>query len=454
RWRNGPTGTKMVWRVGDLVALPMLTGDPGSALDREAWGGAFVRVDVPDIAVSTSGVGLGFLAFAIGSATVAAVLSLFLLLHVLVLRPLAGIGQAARQVSAGHLDVHVSPTGHDDEVDAFIATFNGMITEIGGARREMERRVEEALARSEEAVVLAPDNARVWTAVAAAYLANGDRLLDAGDPNGANLEYAQAVTSAERAIDLNPENPIVLSTAYAYVAGGLVAQGEPELYQDAQIQAETAITLDPENALARYYMGQVFTVQGFYDAAREQFLLGIQAHESSSREHDELAFNVSALYIEMAYNAFSNSRLPEAIIWFEDALQTDPDNADAYDGLAYMYLQLGDDQQAEEQAIRSVELNPNVARAHGRLGEAYMRNNKFDLAIEEFNKATSLYGEPTETNARFFYLLADAYIRAGLQNCPQAIPLLQAVAEKNEFYGELAQPYLLDCRRAVLESNQ
>lgn len=303
--------------------------------------------------------------------------------------------------------------------------------------------VEEALARAEEAVVLAPDNARIWTAVAAAYMANGDRLLDAGDPQGANLEYAQAVTAAERAIDLNPEDPKTLSTAYAYVAGGLVEQNEPELYQDAQVQAETAIAIDPNNPIARYYMGQAFTVQGFYDAAREQFQLGIQADR-----------NFAAIYIELAYNSFANSRLPEAILWFNDALEVDPNNANAYDGLAYMYLQLGDDVKAEENALKSVQLNPNVARAHGRLGEAYMRTNKFDLAIEEFSKATALYGEPTATNARFFYLLADAYIRDGLQNCPQAIPLLQAVTEKNEFYGELAQQYLVDCRRTVLETNQ
>ncbi|HRQ42206.1 MAG TPA: tetratricopeptide repeat protein [Chloroflexota bacterium] len=303
--------------------------------------------------------------------------------------------------------------------------------------------VEEALARSEEAIVLAPDNPRVWTAVAAAYMANGSRLLDAGDPNGANLEFAQAVTAAERAIDLNNNDPTALSTAYAYTAGGLVAQRKPELLQDAQIQAETAITLDPNNALARYYMGQVFTMQAFYSAAREQFQLGLQSNP-----------NFADLYIEMAYNSFANSRIPEAIIWFKDALKVDPNNAAAYDGLAYMYLQLGDDVQAEENALQSVTLNPNVARAHGRLGEAYMRNNKFDLAIEEFTKATTLYGAPTETNARFFYLLADAYIRAGLQNCPQAIPLLQAVTEKNQFYGELAQQYLLDCRRAVLEGSQ
>lgn len=298
---------------------------------------------------------------------------------------------------------------------------------------------EEALARGEEAIVLAPDNDRVWTAVAAAYLANGDRLLDAGDPNGANLEYAQAVQAAERAIGLNAEN----ATAYAYAARGQVSQGDPNRYQQAQILAETAITLDPNDPDARLAMGQVFTVQAFYDSAREQFQLGIQADP-----------NFPDLYIELAYNFFSDQRMPEAILWFEKALDVDADNAAAYDGLAYMYLQLGQDVQAEENAIRSVELNPNVARAHGRLGEAYMRNNKFDLAIEEFSRATELYGEPTETNARFFYLLADAYIRAGLDNCPQAEPLLRAVSEKNQFYGELAQSYLVDCRRAGLGAEQ
>lgn len=302
-------------------------------------------------------------------------------------------------------------------------------------------RPEEALARGEEAIVLAPDNDAVWTAVAAAYLANGDRLLDAGDPSGANLEYARAVQAAERAINLNAEN----SSAYAYTAGGLVSQGEPELYRQAQIQAETAVALDANNPVARYYMAEVLTVQGFYEAAREQYQLGIQADPT-----------FPALHIGLAYNFFADEQATtaQAILEFKKAIEVDPTNAAAYDGLAYMYLQVGDDIQAEENALISVELNPNVARAHGRLGEAYMRNNKFDLAIEQFTHAVQLYGEPTETNARFFYLLADAYIRAGLENCSLAEPYLRAVTDKNQYYGELAQEYLLECRRAGLEPSQ
>lgn len=297
---------------------------------------------------------------------------------------------------------------------------------------------ERALERAEEVTELAPDSDQVWTAIATAYLADGGRLLDMGDVDNANLQYAQAVQAAEAALDLNPNN----ATALAYKAGGLVFQGNPELYEQARIAADEAVYLEPDNPIARYYMAEVFTLQGFYDAAREQYQLGIQADPT-----------FVDLYLGLAYNFFAASRVPEAILHFKEAIELDPNNAAAYDGLAHMYLQLGQDVQAEENALKSVELNPNVARAHGRLGEAYFRQNKYDLAIEEFGKAVALYGEPTPINARFFYLLGEAYVREGTQYCPDAVPLFeQVVSVGQSIYEESALEALIECRRASLET--
>ena len=297
---------------------------------------------------------------------------------------------------------------------------------------------EESVMRGEEAVVLAPDNDAVWTAVAQAHLANGERLQDAGDPTAANLEYAKAFQAGNNALDVNPGN----ATAMALAAGGLVSQGDPNLYLDAQLLAEDALAIEPNNPWAHYYLAEALTNQAYYDAARDHYLLGIQADRT-----------LSELHIGLAYNFFGDGRVSEAILTFQDAIEVDSTNAKAYDGLAYMFLQLGQDVQAEDNALISVELNPNVARAHGRLGEAYMRTNKFDQAIEEFGKAVALYGEATPNNARFFYLLADAYVRAGLENCTQAVPLFQAVSEINTFYAEDAQERLVECRRASLENS-
>ncbi|MBK8903924.1 MAG: tetratricopeptide repeat protein [Anaerolineaceae bacterium] len=298
-------------------------------------------------------------------------------------------------------------------------------------------RAEDALARAEEAAVLAPENDRIWTAVAAAYIANGERLNDAGDPTAADLQFAEAYRAAETAVSINPEN----ATAYAYSAAGLVLQFEPGLYQDAQERVLYATELEPDNPIGRLYLGIVLTNQGFYTAAREQFQLGLQAEP------------LPQLYYELGYNFYGDGNVSQAILSFQDALDIDPNFAPGYDALAHMYLQLGQDNLAEENGLRAVELNPNVARAHGRLGEAYVRLNKFQQAIEEFTKAVELYGEPTGDNARFFYLLADAYLREGTQNCPLAEPYFQQASAANVVYAEDAQAALVECRRAALESN-
>lgn len=300
---------------------------------------------------------------------------------------------------------------------------------------------ERALVIAEQATVLAPDNDQVWTAIAAAYIANGNRLGDMGDTVGANLQFAQAVQSGNRATDLNPNN----ATARAYVAGGLVFQNDPERYERAQEEADFAVALEPNNPVARYYLATVLTNQGFYIAAREQYLDGLQA---------DPAF--VDLHLGLGYNYFGTGSIPEAILSFDSALAIDPDNADAFDGLAHMYLQLGEDVLAEENASKSVELNPNVARSHGRLGEAYFRRSNYPEAIAELEQAVALYGSPSVLNARFFNMLATAYYFTDPELCDQAVPLFEQVLTlpiAETLLEESALEGLSLCRRATLGSS-
>jgi tetratricopeptide (TPR) repeat protein len=100
-----------------------------------------------------------------------------------------------------------------------------------------------------------------------------------------------------------------------------------------------------------------------------------------------------------------------------------------------------------------VELNPNIARAQGRLGEAYFRQNNYLNAIPPLEKAVELYGKATELNARFFNMLATAYIRNSLSDCSKAVPLFQQVlnASVNPLIVESAEEGMNECRRAELE---
>ncbi|MEJ2748360.1 MAG: tetratricopeptide repeat protein, partial [Anaerolineae bacterium] len=213
-----------------------------------------------------------------------------------------------------------------------------------------------ALEVSDQATVLAPDNDEVWTAVAAAHIANGDRLTNVGDSVGASLEYAQAVQAADNAIDINGDNAV----AYAYKAAGLVLPQDPNKYERAQEAALTAVEKNPEKpedqALVRLYMAITLELQGYYADARQQYQMGIDADPT-----------MTDLYIGLAYNYFGTGSTAEAVLTFQDAIANDPTNATAFDGLAYMYLQLGELPLARENAQQAIELDPNMARAYGSL---------------------------------------------------------------------------------------
>jgi superkiller protein 3 len=297
-----------------------------------------------------------------------------------------------------------------------------------------ERRPEEALETAELLSIAAPDNDRAWLATAAAHITNGDRLANLGDTVGANLEYDKAADAAERALTLNET-----SLAYAYAAGGLILQGDPDTYGQAQVYADTALLLDPNNALARLFMGKVFELQANYLDAIEQYQLGIEFDPT-----------LTDLYIELAFNYYATGQTARAINSFEDAIAIDPNNAAAYDGIAFMYLQLGEDALAIENAIEAVRLDPQMARAHGRLGQAYFRQSNYPKAVEQLIEAVELYGAITDTNAPFYNMLGQAYIRDSLDNCSEAVPLFQEVLTVNSLAVEDAEEGIEECRRAGL----
>jgi hypothetical protein len=67
-------------------------------------------------------------------------------------------------------------------------------------------------------------------------------------------------------------------------------------------------------------------------------------------------------------------------------------------------------------------------------------------------KAIAMYGRATDLNARFFNMLAQAYIRADLNSCTLAVPLFEQVlnATANELILQAANEGLVECRRASL----
>lgn len=274
-------------------------------------------------------------------------------------------------------------------------------------------RPEEALDWAEQAIILAPENAEVWSATAGAQLAMGQRLLDLADPTNADLAFAEAVRAARSSTDLDPSN----AEAYAYLAGALSQLG-PEQYAGAQEAAEIALSLDPDNPIVRLHMATTLELQGFYPAAIEQYQLAIDQDP-----------RMVELYIGLAYNYYATRDIPTAILTFQDALDIDEANAAAYDGLGWMYFLIGEYPSAEENLVKAAELDPELVRAHAHLGAAYYRNLNYDSAIPELEYAVERYGDITLANSTYFNMLGLAYYFKGEENCDQAVALFRQVLE-------------------------
>jgi tetratricopeptide (TPR) repeat protein len=297
------------------------------------------------------------------------------------------------------------------------------------------KRPEDALQWAEQAAILAPENARVWSATAGAQLALGQRLLDLADPTNADLAFAEAVRAARSSTDLDPSN----AEAYAYLAGALSQLG-PEQYAGAQEAAEIALSLDPDNPIVRLNMATTLELQGYYPAAIEQYQLAIDQNPS-----------IVDLYIGLAYNYYATRDIPTAILTFQDALDIDEGSAAAYDGLGWMYFLIGEYPSAEENLVKAVELDSELVRAHAHLGAAYYRNLNYDNAIPELEYAVERYDDITVANSTYFNMLGLAYYFKGGENCDQAIELFRQVLEVIPDDVNAAEGLDL-CRAAAIET--
>jgi len=83
-------------------------------------------------------------------------------------------------------------------------------------------------------------------------------------------------------------------------------------------------------------------------------------------------------------------RIPEAIALLEKLLIVEPKRArELYQRMAQYALQLYKDEDAIRYAARAVELNPDDAEGHRRLGGMYKSRQDNDRAIAEFRAAIS-----------------------------------------------------------------
>ena len=164
-------------------------------------------------------------------------------------------------------------------------------------------------------------------------------------------------------------------------------QGKQSVRQDDSLNVKRAsdLALRPggerkAGALAHFVEGMVFEENGEMDRALEAYRKVLNVDPGQS----QLAARVAGLLIQ-------DDDFPQAIDVLKDAIKANPNNAEPYQQLAFIYARyLKKTDQAIDYANRAIALNPANVEAYQRLVEIEIAAGQEKKALEALDRATKV----------------------------------------------------------------
>jgi tetratricopeptide (TPR) repeat protein len=167
---------------------------------------------------------------------------------------------------------------------------------------------------------------------------------------------------------------------------------EAEDYAAAKTHFEAALTSDPENARAIYYLGRIALDQGELDESIERLEKAVSLDEANSEYHFRLGVAYAQKIQKVSFME-KGQLAPKLKGEFEKAVETDPSNIDARMALTQYYLNAppmvgGGRDKAMKQIEAIKELDPR--RGHLFMAQIHARAKKYDEAEQEYQAALAL----------------------------------------------------------------
>jgi protein O-mannosyl-transferase len=145
---------------------------------------------------------------------------------------------------------------------------------------------------------------------------------------------------------------------------------------DAIVQYQQALQIEPDYAQVHYNLGNAFLQKGSMDDAITQYQEALRFDPGYAQADNNLG-----------YALLQKGNVDNAIAHYQSALQIDPDYAEAHNNLGYALLQKGSVDEAIIHFQKALEIQPDYAQAHNNLGNALLRKGKVDEAKIQFQKA-------------------------------------------------------------------
>ncbi len=254
----------------------------------------------------------------------------------------------------------------------------------------------------ENAVRLGQDDAQVWF-----YIGVADGEL--GDPQ-------DAVTAFERAENLDPANPAVLSSLVdSYLRVNRV--------DDALRIGNRAVQLHPKEAFAYEILGLAQVSKGQFDQGRTTLQQALQIDPKDAR---------AKLLIGRSYLGQQHPDLDKALAMFNDILSTDPKNTDALAAKSEALARKNDVAGAVAALQQVAKLEPDSVEPEDDIAQLYLDKNmptqarqEFAQAIKDHPKAAEPFALQAEYDTRQKnYLQAEKEFESALALSPGNLSLL------------------------------
>ncbi len=277
--------------------------------------------------------------------------------------------QAAPHSAAAGLALSYAQQAHFD-IDGALATLQ-KTTEFNPENGNVKARLSEmllsvgksseALSVAQEAVTLAPASGRAQTVLGFALLTR--------------IEIERAEQAFRRAISLDPVLPLArLGLGLALIRSGNLAEGRAEI--------EIAAALDPGKSLIRSYLGKAYFDEKRDAQSRRQYDIAKQLDPSDPTPWFYNAIRKQTINqpVEALRDLRKSIELNDNRAVYRSRLLLDSDLAARSASLASIYSDLGFQQRAVVEGLKSVNTDPANYSAHRFLADSYSTLPRHEIA--------------------------------------------------------------------------
>lgn len=196
----------------------------------------------------------------------------------------------------------------------------------------------------------------------------------------------QSIDTYNEAIRIKPDDP----ANYVAVARVQIFAGK---YDEALVNAENSLLLNPTNSMAHAVRGWALSQLGEYEKADASLQEALRLDENNGLIQAYKAFLYGAMYDNNA--GPSVDPITIAIASSQAAVTLAPNSLEAHWARAYI-LQLTDNpEEAIQEYLLAIQINPNISEIHLQLGVTYRGLGVIDSAIQQYTLANTY--NPSDT---------------------------------------------------------